>query len=315
MKTSKYIIGLDDGFGDIKASIMKDGKIINKKFSSVIAHAPENAMDMPLFEGQRYYVGNIALSVGESIIERNDYVTLEKTSPLFLEKVLQEFNINPDEVALIVCSLSLAHISKVDAYKKRLTKFKISGKAYDFTDKIIITPQGVGAKYAIDHFYANSGIETYQIIDGGFNTIDSVDVIDNTLRMENIKGFKDEGVIKIARHLQEYIAKNFQETLSIKEIKEILDSKEYYVDGETHDMSNPIQEFIDQYTDFIMQTLKDRFSKAFKRYRRIYFVGGLAYYINPKMHKAIETPADAEYYNSMGNLLRGQILSKEDLKK
>jgi len=310
------ILGWDPGYKYIKESYKdkESGKIVNRKYSSIAAKASPDATDMPLFEGERYYLDKFALVRDSSeIIDLTDYMHLEKMAPLFLHKTIQDNQIDVNALKYIVTGLSFAQISAITSFKKRLEKFKVNNVQYNFKGKIRALPQGVGAKYAIEYYFKDSVPDTYLVIDLGFNTIDTVDVINNTVRPENVKGFKDEGIIKIARKLQDYLEKEFKERFALKEVAEILENKKFFYEGEEHDLSNIIEELKLEYTEKTISSLKERFSREFKRYRKIYFVGGGAYFINPEINKVIEVVPNPEFYNSIGNLLKGEMILKENL--
>ena len=306
------VLGFDPGYGDDKFAFRNEkGDIEVRKESSVVAEAPQSAVDMPIFEGKRYYMGDIALARGsQDIIELDDYARLEETAPLFLWRGIKDYKINPDSLKYIVTGLSFAQIAHGKSFLKRLSKFKINNESFDFNNRVLVTPQGVGAKYAIDHYFPE-GPQTYLIIDIGMSTIDVVDVISGVVRPENVHGYKNEGVIRIARNIQDYIAEEFQEHVSLKEVKEILETKSFYLAGEDYNLSDKIKELSEAYTRATLRNLQDRFQREFKKYRRIYFVGGGAHFIDTSVSKAIEVVPQPEYYNAIGNLLRGeQELSK-----
>ena len=217
-----------------------------------------------------------------------------------------------EKLKYIVTGLSFAQMSAITSFKKKLEKFKVDNIQYTFKGKIRALPQGVGAKYAIEYYFKNNVPDTYLVIDLGFNTIDTVDVINKTVRPENVKGFKDEGVVKIARKLQDYLEKKFGERFALKEVAEVLENKTIFFEGEEHDLSNIIDELKVEYTEQTFSVLKERFTREFKRYRKIYFVGGGAYYINPEISKVIEVVPNPEFYNSIGNLLKGEMILKEN---
>lgn len=307
-------IGWDPGFDAIKESYRnkETGKIVNRKYSSIAAKASIEATDMPLYEGERYYLGEFAIMRDSSeILDLTEYIQLEKLSPLFLYKTIKDNNIDINALKYIVTGLSFAQMSAISHFKKHLEKFKINSETFNFKDKIRVLPQGVGAKYAIEYFFKDVP-DTYLIIDLGFNTSDSVDVIHNTVRPENVKGFKDEGIIKIARKLQDYLERYFDERFALKEVAETLESKKIFYEGEEHDLSAKIEELKNEYTEQTMSVLKNRFSREFKRYRKIYFVGGGAYYINPEASKIIDIVPQPEFYNSIGNLLKAEMFIKEE---
>lgn len=300
------IIGCDIGFGDVKTSKRnKENKIKSNKKSSVASIAPKEAIDMPSFEGQRYYLGKTALlSKAANILDMTEYSNLHKLSPLFLWQIIEESGLNVEEIDYIVVGLSFSQIENATKYIKRLSKFKVNNETIDLTDKILLIPQGVGAKYTIEKFYDNVP-SNYLIIDIGFLTIDSVDVIDNIVRPENVKGKQGLGIIKIARNVQEYIADKFEEHISLKEAKEIIETKTYFISGKEHDLTDLISELSEKYTKSIMRYLEDIHQREFKKYRKIYFVGGGAYFIK-RTNPIIEVLKSPEYANSIGNLLKGE---------
>ena len=300
------VYGLDIGFGDKKESKRSEGnKIKSSKSPSIIAYASDEAIDMPMFEGKRYYIGESALvSDSSRIIDMTGYEQLEELSPLFIWEFLDNNNLEVEDIDKLVIGLSFAHIKNAKKYIKRISKFKVNGKVYDLSDKIILLPQGVGAKYTIEEFYQNIP-KNYLIIDLGFLTLDSVDIINNTVRPENVSGEQGLGVIKIARNIQEYIAEEFNEHISIKEAKEILIDKSYYISGKEHDLSEVINAFSTKYTKMIMSYLEKKHDRDFKKYKKIFFVGGGAHFIK-KTKDIIEVLKKPEYANSIGNLLRGE---------
>lgn len=307
------VLGWDSGYKYIKESYRhpETKEIVNRKYSSIAAKASPEATDMPIYEGERYYLDKFALMRDSSeIIDLTDYMHLEKLAPLFLHKTLQDNRIDVNYLKYIVTGLSFAQMTAISNFKKRLEKFRVNNIQYNLKNRIRALPQGVGAKYAIEYYFKEKVPDTHLIIDLGFNTIDTVDVINKTVRPENVRGFKDEGIIKIARKLQDYLEKEFNERFALKEVAEMLENKTIFFEGEEHDLSDVIENLKAEYTEQTLNVLKERFAREFKRYRKIYFVGGGAYYINPEASKIIETVPNPEFYNSIGNLLKGeQILA------
>jgi len=310
----KKCLGFDSGRSDVKEAMFnKEGELVLRKYPSIAAPAPMNANDVPLMDGVRYYVGELALyAKPEEIIQTSDSSKIKLTLPLFLEKTLKENNLDPEELEAIVTGLSLAELTEAKEFQKRLTRFKISGKSYNFKDRIYITPQGVGAKYAIEYYHKDAP-KAYIIVDIGFSTIDVVLVINGEVRLEFVKGFKDEGIIKMIRPLQDYIYKNFKEHIEIREAQSILDSGKYFIDGEDHDLSDYIKDLAKDYASYTIDTLRHRFKSEFKKYQKIYFVGGGAKWIEkagelPSLAQVVE---NSEYYNAIGNLLKACVIVEE----
>jgi len=306
-------LAIDSGFGHDDYAYMDDkGNLVYNKHMPVYAEAPLDAEDMPLFEGKRYYVGEEALMEDSlNIINVIEYKTHEKMAPLSIWVILEKLGIkSSEEIETLYIGLSLAQKEYAAQYIKRISKFKVNGITYDFTGKIKLVPQGVSAKYAIDHFYYKENHkETYAIIDIGQLTVDVVTAISGKVRFENAEGVSNEGVIKIIQKIQEYISQEFGEVISIKEAQNILMSKKYNFFGE-NDLSEIIEEYKADYSRYIVSMLKSRHRNIFKKYPKIYFVGGGSYYIDRKTLEqsagikgdAVVFPKDAEFYNCIGCL-------------
>lgn len=298
------ILAVDIGNGDVKIfSLDREGNYKKIKFSSVVADAPYNAIDMPLFEGQRYFLGEEALMRDSKDIKEisTSFSLFQKLSPIFLWKGLTDLGIKPDEVDHIVVGLSLAETDNAESYIKRLTKFKIDKTVYDFSGKISLVPQGLGAKYAIDEKFQEAA-RSYLIIDIGFSTIDCVDVIAGKVRPENMKGFAGDGIVKIAMNIKEYILEKYKEVVSLKEAKEMIESKIFRLNGNVHKLDDIIEKYSTKYTEQTMQILQITYKREFKKYERVYFVGGGSYFIDQSISPIIKKVKQPEYYNAMGNL-------------
>ena len=300
----KSILGVDIGNGDVKSYYLdREGNYKKVKFSSVVADAPFEAVDMPIFEGRRYFLGEEALMRDSKDIKEisSSFSLFQKLSPLFLWKILEAFQIKPEDIDFLVVGLSLAETDNAESYVKRLTKFKVDKTTYDFSGKISLVPQGLGAKYAIDENFKEKA-RAYLVIDIGFATIDCVDVIAGVVRPENMKGFIGDGIVKIAMNLREHILDTYDEVISLKEAKEIIETKRIRLNGESHDLSDIISKFSKKYTEQTIKILQITYKREFKRYEKIYFVGGGSYFIDSGVSSIIQKVDLPEYYNAMGNL-------------
>jgi hypothetical protein len=309
------ILSIDIGHGDIKVS-WKEGseKVKSFKFPSVAAKAPSEAIDMPLFEGIRYFLEEEAMvQESKDIIDAVSYEDLNKIGPVFIWKVLEKLNITDNDVDYFITGLSLTQTTHGEAFVKRLSKFKINDTVYSFKDKIDLLPQGLGAKYAIEHYFKEEVPSTYLIIDIGFNTIDVVDVINRKVRPENIEGHPNEGVIKIARKVQELILDKFDSNISLKEAKHILENNEYFIDAKLHSLTDEIDIIKKEYTHYIVSFLKNTYTREFRKYRKIYVVGGGSYYIDVHEEPIIEKIENSEYLNSLGNIFFKELMLNKNL--
>lgn len=314
-------IGIDNGFGvDKYAKRDQTGNIVFGKISSAIAEAPMDADDMPLFEGRRYYLGDIALMENSSSIKNIiDYKGHETYVPLSIWHILDENKIKSTDINKLAVGLSLAQKDYARDFVNRISKFNVNNEKFDFKDRIVLVPQAIGAKYAIDHFYFTPETLTsanYAIIDIGQLTVDNINVVNGAVRRENATGSEHDGIIKIIQELQEFIASSeeFGEVLSIKEVQEILKNGIYTSYGEDHSLVEKINLLKKSYTRFLMTKLSQTHSNIFKKYKQIFIVGGGAYYIDLNEASAITKaplksfiiPNNPEFLNAIGNLLASE---------
>lgn len=314
-------LGVDNGFGvDKYATRDKNGKIIFGKVSSAIAEAPMEAEDMPLFEGRRYYLGDIALMESSSNIKNIiDYKGHETYVPLSIWHILDEIKIKAIDINKLAVGLSLAQKDYAKDFVNRISKFNVNNEKFDFKDRIVLVPQAIGAKYAIDHFYFTPETlptANYAIIDIGQLTVDNITVVNGGVRRENATGSEHDGIIKIIQELQEFIASSeeFGEVLSIKEVQEILKTGVYTSYGEDHNLEEKINVLKKSYTRFLMTKLSQTNSNVFKKYKQIFIVGGGAYYIDINEAsnvtraplKSFIIPENPEFLNAIGNLLASE---------
>ena len=315
------IIGFDKGYGlDKYAYFDKENNLKYGKMMSVFSEAPaDTEEDILEFEGKKYYWGDLALMEDSSNIEdMNDYKALEKFTPLSIALLLQEeINIEPKDVTALGIGLSLAQKDYAESYLKRIQKFKVNGKSYDFRQKTFLIPQGIGAKYAIDHYFYNGEKATYAILDIGQLTIDAVKVIAGKVRRENAEGAAYEGIIKIVQELKEYISNELNEVISLKEAQQALMDKKIFFYGEEKDLTEKINELKKGYTNYILKLMKDRYKNIFKKFPKIYVVGGGSYYLDKDViasefgsNNVFEVLLDStegipapEYLNAIGNAI------------
>lgn len=315
------IFAIDGGIGQDKVAYRdSNNNIIFSKEVAVYAEAPDDAYDMPLFEGRRYYTGEVALmEESDKIINVTDFKLHEFFSPLSIWGVFDRLSIRKENIEQLVVGLSLEHKKYAKGFIKRLSKFKVNGEVFDFTGKISLVAQALGAKYAIDHYYYKDNNEaTFGVIDIGMLSIDTVSSIKGKAREESANGKLNEGVIKIAQKIIEKVGKDYGEVISIKESQEILLTKIYAPTGD--DFTHYIEKISKEYTDFIVNIINQRYKTMFSKYPTIYFVGGGSYFLDKniisektgKSKKQIIFPENAEYYNAIGYLLLAEEIQKKN---
>ena len=322
MEDKLILLAQDYGYGVDKIAYRdKNGKIKWNKFNSAVAEAPINTDDMPLFEGRRYYIGDIALmEESQNIKDLNDYAEHEKFAPLSLWNCIDMAGLDKDKIGALVVGLSLAQSSHASRFVKRISNFKVNEHKFDFKDKIVLIPQGIGAKYAIDHFYykdAPDSEKNYSIIDLGQLTLDAATVFGGKARSEGASGTADTGVIWITNKLKGYISSDpkFKTVLSMRELQKIIINKTYTFYGETYDLSKQIDQYKKEYTEFLASFLLERYRNIFQKSPKIFIIGGGQYYLDMDVlkntpgipFKSFVFPKNPEYLNAIGNLIGGEL--------
>ncbi|MFL1706600.1 ParM/StbA family protein [Campylobacter sp. MOP7] len=315
----KIIFAQDTGYGTDKYAYRNaQGKIKLGKVNSAIAEAPDESLDTPLFEKKRYYLGDIALlSESKNILNVIDYKDHEKFAPLSLWHALQVSNVDDKDVGMYSLGLSLAQKQHAKEFMKRMASFNVDKVNYKLQNRMMLFPQAVGAKYAIDELHykdAPDDDKNYAIVDIGQLTVDLVTVFKGKTREENASGMAHLGIVKITQDLEEYIASNQDmdnAVISMKEAQEILLSNKFIRYGETFDLTGIIDKFKKEYTKYLLTNLADRHKNIFQKIAKIYLIGGGVYYLDKDEManfkgfpvKSLKIPEECEYYNAMGNLL------------
>lgn len=314
-------IGIDTGFGHTKYALRNKNGLKLGKLPSVVAITNESigeaSSNISLFNGQSYYVGNIALKQDPKRIKEIDtYKELENYAPLLIGKTLQIENINPLKVDSIALGLAPAHINQVESFRNKVSSFILNGKDYSFKETLII-PQGFGATIALKHFWEEQGkkeFENYIVIDIGFNTIDTVIVYDREIdksRLNENNSFEKRGVTRIAELMQSYIRENYNKEITLKESLSIMLEEEYKLRGEIYQLNSVVKDFKNRYTNETMLFLEQKYSNEFDKLDAICFVGGGGYFINKEYAPSIQTFKNSEYFNAIGNLLFSEKTKKD----
>lgn len=313
-----FHLGLDPGYGDLKITYGDNAGNIKElyKFNSILGRIDLSELIQDdrarHFDGHDYYIGPLALNLEtDRIIDIIDYKNLEYFTPLFIEEVISQLVDKGYEVpTIIVCGLSIAHIQHSAYYKEAIVKHLTGRLGYTLEVKII--PQGIGGKIAFDKYGIDfphpsrtfSDYQNYVGIDIGFNTLDIFQVIEGKTTSNNIKGIENEGVIKVAKLLLDYIEEQYNTTFSIKECKAILDSGRFKVRGVEHVIQTKLEAIKKGYISQVQGLVEQEFGKVLDKTDKMRLFGGGSYMFQSVEDPFIEVPKTrAEYYNSIGNYL------------
>lgn len=137
------MIGIDIGYGDVKAVYVEDSGLKYFKLPTAVAYAPSNSIDFTdsaevvySFQGREYIVGESA-RFGDFSTRSFDF--LKRYSPLFIYHTLKVLKIEPAHVA---AGLPLGLFNRKDEVMKELTAAQVDG--ISMKAQFSMFPQAVG---------------------------------------------------------------------------------------------------------------------------------------------------------------------------
>lgn len=308
------ILGLDLGYGHNKCCYGEDGKIKNLfKIPSVLAnvekHELANDKRIVEFENEHYYVGDDALAVASNqILDINSYAKLEFAAPIFIYKVCKDLDINPDRLVL---GLSIAQIANSGYFKERIEKFLVSN---GIECEILLVPQGMIAKLAIDKYGFNFPTETtefeslrnYVGVDIGFNTLDIFQVTNGKTSSNLVRGIEERGIQVIVHRLLTDIKNRLGVNLTVSEGKEVLDNGFLRRRGKNIDFSEEINKQVKVYAEELSVLIENEFGEVLNKSEALVLFGGGSYSLKSLESSFVKIPAQkAEFYNVIGFYLFG----------
>jgi hypothetical protein len=323
------IAGMDIGFGQAKVCL-KDGdsKMLTLCFPRIFAEAKSNDWGLNNhcvygIDGDRFYVGEEALSYQDSFIRRDDrnYVK-DKSYWLCVGKALAELGIfnDNDNVRIkgLILGLAPGHYSKANIKHMRKTvrygvEFAFNHRMYRFSAaNVKILPQGSGAFFA--KMLTDSGLvkegngykKIHGILDVGFRTTDFLIFENGQFIGEQEELSEDTGMRLVLEKLQSYIKKRYGKE-EIEFLEPVLKGKPFKFWGEEHDLTNVVARLIsDHITKRIEPEVLKRWEGRINRMNKIILCGGGAYFFKDtnvflKEHRRqIFIPAQPEMANAIG---------------
>lgn len=294
----KIDFGFDPGYGYGKGAYEIGGEIKYSKENSVLGWSADPINGAIKFDGKYWFVGKRAFLM-KNQVEITNHDGLEYHAPIMLLHMLNKAEIDPNEVGRIATGLSLAHASRANSFRARLSKFTANDREYEFDIRLI--PQAEGAKYAID--LSGDEDSNYAVFDIGSNTLDAIVVIDNEIQDNSRYGQDNRGVFQVAKLLQQKIVKEGIGSVTLPEAMKALETGEVKLYGETHDVSGMVDEIKLDYTQELLTFIKKNWDTELRVLDKIVFVGGGSYFLDKdSLLPHCEIKEYAEYYNAVGNL-------------
>jgi actin-like ATPase involved in cell morphogenesis len=311
------MIGIDVGYGDVKAVYAEDGELRYFKLPTAVAYAPMNSIDIADEAEERYSFQGREYIVGESArfgaFSTRSFDFLKRYSPLFIHHTLKVLKIEPAHVA---AGLPLGLFNKKDEMIKELTTVHVDG--ISMKAQLSMFPQAVGIllDYRMDEKgkvkpgTAKNGI----ILDIGFNTIDVLCFEKGTAIKSDAKTLDKFGISKIVLGLVEFINREHGIQLSDQEAKDVFLAGRMNVYGNKIDLTEPIRNITEMYFDEVMHNISSLWDKRLQRADIMLLAGGgavtIAKYVPSEYAKIVLVPERPEFANARGYLKA--IMAKQE---
>ena len=324
------LLAIDLGYSNVKVAYYnEDGALQFDKYISAVAKV-DNPMELDddiMFQlgVDTYVLGSSALKLSRSLLMNLEtFDDMKAVYPVWISYLLKRYG-GVDRFDKVIVGLSMAFSDKADELLQHLYDTLLIQKDNYF----ICLPQGLSCKLGysmcgLDIRETSTGhsgsseLRNYIILDGGFLTTDFCTVLGSKASAGAAIGIPSTGVICIAYDIMDYLFKEYQMKVSIKEAQNYLDSDGVFVRrGRKYDISEKVKEFTKNYLGKVLQLLEEKYGEYIDAVEGILILGGLAYffkkYINDQeVIKEIEKhfpitfihlpSVDAEYYNCFSYL-------------
>jgi len=303
------MIGIDVGYGDVKAVYMDGGELKYFKLPTAVAYAPMNTIDIAEISEERYSFQGREYIVGESArfgaFSTRSFDFLKKYTPLFIHHTLKVLRYEPSYVAT---GLPLGLFNRKDEMTKELTTAQVDGNT--IKAEFSMFPQAVGIllDYRMDDAgkvkadTAKNGI----VLDIGFNTIDVLCFEKGTAIRSDAKTLDKFGISKIVLELVELINREHGIQLSDQEAKDVFLAGQMNVYGSRIDLTEAIRNITEMYFDEVMHNIRSLWDKRLQRADLLLLAGGgavtIAKYVPSEYAKIVKVPERSEFANARGYL-------------
>lgn len=332
------LLAIDLGYSSVKVAYYSETGVLQfDKYISAVAKIenPMEADDDIMFRlGVDYYIlGTPALKVPRSLLlSLENYEDLKEAYPVWISYLLKKYG-GIDRFDKVVIGLSMAFSDKADELLEHLYDVLMIQRDNYF----MCLPQGLSCKLT----YAECGLDiresskhndfrmrNYLILDGGYLTTDICGILDSKASAGAAIGIPNTGVICISYDVIDYLFKEYEMKVSVKEAQTIVDNSGKFIRrGKEYNISDKIDEFTKKYLGNVLKLLEDKYGEYLDAIEGVLVCGGLSYffkkYINdPDVVKMIEKhfpvdflhfpSVDSEYYNAVSYLRAAEKFCKNE---
>lgn len=304
------LLAIDLGYSAVKVAYYNEsGALQLEKYTSAVAKI-EDPMDidndvMFRVKADTYVLGDYALKLSRSLLmPLETFEDMKAVYPVWIAYLLKKFG-GMDKFDHVIIGLSLAFSDRADELLSSLYEALLIEKPNYF----ICLPQGLSCKLAYSEHGLNISstskntmkLKNYIVMDGGFLSIDICAVINQSSSAGAAIGVPNTGVICIAYDVADYLFREHQIKVSIKEAAHIVDSGGIVQRrGRKLDISQQLKQFIKKYLGNVLTLLEDKYSEYLDACDGLIVLGGLAYFFqkyweDPEVISEIEKHFDRDF--------------------
>lgn len=328
------LLAIDLGYSSVKVAYYNDaGALQLEKFISAVAKIddPMEMDDDIMFKlgVDTYVLGESALKVSRSsLLPLESFDDMKAAYPVWISYLLKRYG-GSDSFDKVVIGLSLAFSERTDELLEHLYQTLMIPIESDY---FMCLPQGLSCKLAYSNYglnirsesHSSTKLMNYIVVDGGFLTVDMCAVVASGSSSGSAIGIPNTGVINIAYDVVDYLFREYQFKVSVKEAQQIIDSNGIFTRrARKYDISGPLKDFTKKYLSNVLGLLEEKYSEFLDVIDGVVILGGLAYIFqryldDPDIIAEIEKHFDvsflsfppdlSEYYNSYSYLKAAEKL-------
>lgn len=326
----KTILSVDLGYSSVKTAYRdENGALTLAKEISAVACLPDSTKlddeSTGLFEfcGKTYALGSTALKVPRSyLLPMTTWEELKNCYPVWVSHLIERFG-GLESIDHMVIGISLAFKDRADELLEYLYETLLIEKK----DFFICLPQGLACKKVYGDLGANPldpsrkndyRMANYLILDGGHASIDGALITNSKSATTSTIGLMNTGTIRISQAIADWIYKNLEIRISLREAQVIVETNSLIRRGREYDFKKQVDYFCKEYLKSVLQLVEEKFGEALDSVEGILMCGGLSYYMkkymtDPEMVKEIEAhfplafiklaaEGSSEYFNAISYL-------------
>lgn len=301
-------LGIDVGFGDVKAVYQDNEQIQYLKIPTAVKYAGSNTSagiaeeGVYSFQGREYIVGEYARY--EAFSTRS-YEFLRRYSGLLIHHVIKTNNLQPDKIAI---GLPLSWYDKKADFLQELKSTMVDGERIQAD--VTLFPQAVGVlmdyRLGTDGNVRSDTNKNGIVIDVGYNTVDILCFENGAAIRADSATIEKFGLSKVILELSDHIHRKHAFQLSDQEAKEAFVKKSLTLYGDVIDISEVARNVTEKYFEELISAICSRWESRLQRAEVLLFAGGgaviLKEYMPAAYAKIMAMPVNPEFSNARGYL-------------